>query len=257
MRKTIRLTGRRQLARSSAAIAMREVGGKKVLTFTIAEKNAFKGFPQSARVMVKLVESKQMELVEFGTLGALKSAVDLRNQDYVDPSCQLRVASADGERLGVLLGSTKSWRLSSDQPDQMGGVRGLLNFLPAKIAPRTWKLDIDENAHPIIQIDSRIPDPRSWAKSDPVFVGTIMPAIIQEVFDDILCQDDPQDTEWMNDWLKWAEGIMPGSPPPGNGNTKKERREWIDGLTDSFCRRHKLSDRIIDQLAGTAQGATA
>lgn len=250
MRRTIRLTGRRQLDRKSAAIAIREVGGKKLLTFTFADEKAFKGFPASARLQVRLDENKQLELIDLGTVGSPKTAVELENQNYIDPTCMLRVAKADGENFGVLLGSTGSWRLQSDNPNQNGGVRGLLNFLPGKIAPRTWKLNIDENAHPIIQVDSRIPDPRSWAKSDPVFVGTIMPAVIHQIFDDILCHDNPQDFEWMRDWLQWADGLMTGEPLPEKPDVA-ERRKWIDALIDSFCQRHKLSDRIVDQLLAT------
>lgn len=248
MHRAIRLTGRKQLPRACVNVSMREVGGKKILTMTIADPKQFKAFPANARVMVKLVEAKQMELVDFGTLDNPKSAVELANQGYVDPSCQLRVANANIDRLGVLLGSTQSWRLSSDAPEENGGVRGLLNFLPAKIAPRTWKLDIEENSHPVIRIDSRIPDPRAWAKSDPTFVGTIMPAIIHQVFDDILTHDTPEDTDWMNDWLRWADGLMPGNIRPQQPDIR-ERREWIDGLIDTFCQRHKLSDRIVDHLA--------
>ena len=252
MRRTIRLTGRKQLPRNCVDLTIRVVAGKKVLAMTIADTATFKAFPASARVMIKLIETKQMELVEFGTLGKLSSVVDLFNQDYVDPSCQLRIASAEGQRLGVLLGSTKSWRLTSDSPDQLGGVRGLLNFLPAKIAPRTWKLNINEDSHPIIEIDKRIPDPKSWARKDPIFVGTVMPAIIYQVFDDIFSHESPEETDWMNDWLRWAEGLMPGGILPQHENVV-ERRAWIDALVDTFCIRHKLSDRIVNQLAGTAQ----
>ena len=252
MRRTIRLTGRKQLSRSSINLSLRDVAGKKILTLAIANPAAFKAFPSTARVMVKLIETKQMELVEFGTLGSLKSAVDLSNQDYSDPSCQLRIASADSTQFGVLLGSTRSWRLSSDAPEQAGSVRGILSFLPAKIAPRTWKLHIKEDTHPVIEIDNRIPDPRTWAKKDPIFVGTVMPAVIHQVFDDILSQENPEETEWMNDWLVWAERLMPGGNPPQSANIK-ERRDWIDGLIDTFCKRHKLSDRIIDHLPGVLQ----
>lgn len=252
MRRTIRLTGRKQLSRSSVNLSLHDVAGKKVLTLALVNPAAFKAFPSNARIMVKLFETKQMELVEFGTLGSLKSAVDLSNQDYVDPSCQLRIASSDSARYGVLLGSTQSWRLSSDNPEQAGSVRGILNFLPAKIAPRTWKLHINEDTHPVIEIDNRIPDPRTWAKKDPIFVGTVMPAIIHQVFDDILSQENPEETEWMNDWLRWAEALMPGGNPPQKPDIK-ERRIWIDGLIDTFCKRHKLSDRIIDHLPGAPQ----
>jgi hypothetical protein len=255
MRRTIRLTGRKELPRNSAAISLRDVGGKKLLTLTIQNPKTFKRFPQTARVEVRLIENKQMELVDFGALGALNNVVELGNQAFGDPSCQLRIASSATDNLGLLLGSTKSWRLNSDDPDKQGTVRGLLDFLPAKIAPRTWRLRIEENVRPLIEIDNRIPDPRAWAKSDPVFIGTIMPAIIHQLFDDILSHQSPEDTEWMNDWLRWADMLMAGNTPPPYPNEVRTRREWIDSLIDTFSRRHNLSDRIVDRLLEQGKAA--
>ena len=97
MRRTIRLTGRRQLPRSSVAVTMRDVSGKQVLTCAIRDAQAFKGFPISARLEVRLVENKQVELVDFGTIGSPKHAVDLQNQSFVDPGVQLRVDAVVGQ----------------------------------------------------------------------------------------------------------------------------------------------------------------
>lgn len=248
MRRTIRLTGRRQLPVSCANVGMRDIGDKRVVTLAIADNNAFRGFPRSARITLKLVENKQMELLDFGTLDAPKAVADLKNPTFGDPSCQLRIADAGTNHLGILLGSTKPWRLESNKTPRQGGVRGILHFLPKDIAPRAWRLAIQENSHPVVEIDKRIPNPRSWAKSNPVFVAAVLPAIIQQVFEDVLSKPDPGDIEWMNDWLRWAETLMPGNPPPKSDADQNERSEWIEGLVDSFCRHHRLSDRIVDDL---------
>ncbi len=108
-----------------------------------------------------------------------------------------------------------------------------MDFNAAKIAPRTWRLRIEENVRPLIEIDNRIPDPGSWAKSDPVFIGTIMPAIIHQLFDDILSHQFPEDTEWMKDWLRWADTLMAGNIPPPYPNEVRTRREWIE-LSDRY-----------------------
>lgn len=248
MRRTIRLTGRKQLPVSCTNVAIRDIGAKKVVTLAIADKSAFRGFPQSARLTLKLVENKQMELLDFGTLGAPKPVADLKNLTFSDPSCQLRIADTGADHLGILLGNTNSWRLESDRAPKEGGVRGILRFLPKNIAPRAWRLDIQENAHPVVEIDERIPDPRSWARNNPVFVAAVLPSIIQMIFEDILSKPDPGDFAWMNDWLRWAEALMPGYPAPKHDSDHKERSEWIDRLIDSFCQRHRLSDRIVNDM---------
>lgn len=254
MRRTIRLTGRRQLPASCAEVQIKEVGAKRVVTLAVADPSVFRGFPESAQITLRLVENKQMELLDFGSLGSLKSTVDLKNPMFGDPSCQLRVAATADDRVGLLLGSSKTWRLNSEKTPQQGSVRGILRFQPSDIAPRAWKLDIQENAHPIVLVDKRIPNTRAWAKSNPVFVAAVLPAIVQFVFEDILSQTDPTETEWMNDWLRWANSLMPSNVPPQDGEDHKARQAWIDQLIEAFCIRHKLSDRIIDELvAGVPQ----
>lgn len=249
MRRTIRLTGRRQLPASCADVSFRDVGVKRLVTLSIKDPAALKGFPPNARLTLRLVENKQMELLDFGTVGTPKPAVELTNSSFGDPSCQLRIAATTADHLGLLLGSTRTWRLNSDRTPEQGSVRGILRFQPASIAPRAWKLDIQENAHPVVLVDKRINDPRTWAKNDPVFVSCVLPAILHMVFDDILSKPDPGDTEWVADWLRWADMVMPGNKPPNDHHQDtKARHDWIELLVESFCQRHRLSDRIVNEL---------
>ncbi|ESX34543.1 MULTISPECIES: hypothetical protein [unclassified Mesorhizobium] len=251
MHRTIRLTGRRQLAKSSVAVRVTEVGEKRLLTIAITDPKVFRGFPEDARISVRLTENKQMESVQFGAVGSPRHATEINNTSFGDPSCQLRVASASTDQLGLLLGSSDSWRLNSEKEHQEGGSKGILRFLPKDIAPRVWKLDIQENAHPVVQIDKRIPDARTWVRTDPVFISAVLPAILYQVFDDVLSQDSPQDTPWMKDWIMWADSVMPGKPPPASSDEVGDRRRWIEDLIDSFCQRHHLSDRIVDMLTAS------
>jgi hypothetical protein len=229
-------------------VSIRDVGSKRVVTLAIADPTAFKGFSQDARLTLRLVENKQMELLDFGTIGAPETIAELSNTSFGDPSCQLRVAETKPDHLGLLLGSTKTWRLNSDRTPQDGSVRGILRFQSADIAPRAWKLDIQEDTHPLVMVDKRINDPRTWAKTNPVFVACVLPAILQMVFDDILSKPDPTDIEWMADWLRWADSVMPGNKPPEDNQDASARHDWVEQLIESFCQRHRLSDRIIDEM---------
>jgi hypothetical protein len=86
MRRRIRLTGRRQLSRSSVELKIAEVPGKRLLTLGIAEKRSFQGFPADARVSVKLFENKLVEIADFGPLGSLNPVVEIKNKAFVAPS---------------------------------------------------------------------------------------------------------------------------------------------------------------------------
>jgi hypothetical protein len=247
MRRRVRLTGRRQLARSAVNVRIVEVGSKRVVTFGIADAGVLSHFPADARILLRLQENKLVELLDFGAIGEPRYTADLSFQDFVAPTCQLRIASSGADRHGILLGSTDSWTLRADADEDDKARRGILLFLPSKIAPRPWSLDIRDNDYPVVYIDERIPDGRSWARTDPVFLNAILPAVMTKVFDDILGQPEPPDIDWISDWLRWAESLMPGSKPPFGG-TAKEKREWIDSLVDSFCQRHHLSDGLVRHL---------
>ena len=248
MRKRIRLTGRRQLARASVATKVVEVGDKKLVSLTIANPKVFARMPESARVKLRLIENKIPETLDFGTLGNLKTVVPLKNECYSAPSCQLRVVASEDDRRGILLGSTDQWTLRVGGTDESGaGSEGILYFQPHGIAPRTWKVDVREDDYPIVYIDKKIPDARTWVRNDPIFLSCVLPAIVREVFDDILFASAPPEQAWARDWLGWAEVLMPGKPPPW-ADGRAQKQAWIADLLDSFCQRHGMLDLLSVKL---------
>lgn len=252
MRRNIRLSGRKQLPANSISVTSDRKDEELLLNITHINDSEFKSFPPSAEVELRLTENKRVSIVSLGTLGAMKRSV-VADGFFLQPMCQLRVVSKDSGTWGLLLGSTSAWRLGvkkADEKEQL--VTGLLNFLPSKIRPRTWKLSIEEDVHPRFEVDDRIPDPEAWARSNTIFLGTVLPAILYQVFDDILGQEYRDQKQWMKDWLEWANTLMPGSAPPAHDETVAAKREWIDNLIDTFCHRHALSDKLVDELIEVA-----
>ncbi len=253
MRKRIRLTGRRQLPRSCVAIKVVEVGAKRLVALTIADQKAFAKLPETARIKLRLNENKVAETLEFGTLGDMKTTAELKNSWYSAPSCQLRVVASDGTRRGILLGSTDEWTLrTGNQDDEGTASEGILFFQSHDIAPRIWVLNVRENDYPIVYIDKRIPDSRTWVRNDPIFLSCVLPAILRELFEDILATNAPPEQAWVKDWLGWADTLMPGKVPPWTEG-RSQRQAWIDDLLDTFCQRHNVLELLIGSLK---QGAT-
>ena len=248
MRRRVRLTGRRQLARSSVKAKIHDSEGKKLVSMTIANPAAFKGMPESARVKLRLFENKFSETLEFGTIGKMRTVAEIKDGAFAVPSCQLRVVASEGDRNGLLLGSTSPWTLRIGGDDKSGKAsEGILLFQPLDIAPRTWKLNIREDEFPVVYVDKSIPDARTWVRNDPVFVSCVLPAIIREIFESILMQDARPDKAWENDWLVWAESLMSGKAVPWSDD-RKQRWEWVDDLLDSFCQRHGTLKLLVDRL---------
>jgi hypothetical protein len=247
MRRRIRLTGRKQLARSCVTVKAFQLPGKRMLGLALADPAAFKIFPGDARISVRLYENKMVELVDFGTLKSPKTSVELKNDIFSAPSCQLRIAAADPEKQGILLGSTDTWTLEAGNEEPGKSKKGILLYKPAKIGPRAWKLDLRDHEYPIIYVDERIPNASLWARTDPVFVNAVFPAVISQIFREILAQPSAKDIDWMKDWILWAENLMPGKKIPLSGQDN-EKETWTEDVIDSFCRRHHLSDSLVKHL---------
>ena len=246
MRRRIRLTGRRQLPHSSVDVRIFPTDDpqKKLISLSIIKKDPFQSFPLNARVRLRLFENKFFKTLEFGTVGELKYIADLENISFSAPSCQLRVVASDEHRRGLILGSTKTWTLRDSDEDKR---EGILMFKPSDIAPRTWKLEIREDDHPVVYIDTKIKDPGTWARNDPVFISCVLPSIIREVFEDILCIHGDTEQEWSNDWLQWADSLMPGKSRP-SPDDRDEFQKWVNYLLDAFCLKHCTLDTLLDRL---------
>jgi len=253
MRRRIRLTGRKQIPHSSIEVKVFEVGPeKKVISLSILRPERFQSFPGSARVKLRMFENKFFETIEFGTLDEQQSPYieDLQNTAFSAPSCQLRIVASDGDRKGVLLGSTKTWTLRSNDERAKGSKKGILMFMPKDIAPHTWRLDFRDDDYPVVYIDNRIADSGTWARNNPIFVSCVLPAVIREVFEHIFLDfDDDSEPEWVRDWLRWADSLMPGRPLPFLDDLE-QKRGWIEDLITSFCRKHSTLDRLLEHMKG-------
>jgi hypothetical protein len=155
------------------------------------------------------------------------------------------VADPGTAQKGLLLGSTDSWTLRGDDQNDSGS-KGILQFLAADTQPQAWKLEIRESDYPLVRVDSRIPNAALWARNDPIFVGTALPAVVRQVFDEVLRGEYADDVPWVADWLKWAAAILPAQAPPVGEDDKPARLEYLERLLDSFCARHDLADKLLE-----------
>jgi hypothetical protein len=240
MRRSIRLTGRKQLPQAAFSVQLSDNMGKSVATLALRGASDLDGYPPNAEIRVKLVENKLVEVLKFGTVANPSTSADLAESSFRAPSCQVRIVSRDRAGDGKLLGSTSTWTLKAGgEPD------GILLFQPSNIQPLLWKLDIRDSGdeYPILYVDERIPDAGLWAKSDPLFSAAVLPSVIREVMRYVLQDAVPEDG-WELDWLKWTGSLMPGSFPPF-GKPPSDQEEWITQLVQTFSLRHELSGKVL------------
>jgi hypothetical protein len=240
------LTGRRQLSKSAVRVTLSELSGDPLVVVSVAHPEAFKPFPHDAKVSLRLVENKGVEIVDLGTVGKLHASRKLQSRELTAPSCQLRIADPGHKAKGLLLASTDTWTLRGDDDKNNQKSRGILQFLAADTAPQPWKLQINENDYPLVLVDKRIPNAGLWARNDPVFVGTALPIIVRQIFDEILRGEYSDDTPWVVSWLQWADVILSGVRPSIPEEDRVARLDYLDRLVDSFCSKHDLATKLLE-----------
>lgn len=253
MRRNIGYTGRKTLDRSVVEVELHKTEAGKHVTLTLADPAAFDTLPSSSRVKLRLFENQFSETVLFGSLGKVANGVErveLKNHDaFTAPSAQLRVVEASGVRRGLVLGSTKRWTLRMEGDDKKGNIcDGLLGLEVSDISPRAWKVDVRDDEHPIVYIDSKIKKPEALAQSDEVFLSCVLPAVIREIFDDIYNSDQDSNQQWIEDWVEWADSLS--EIKFSSLESYEEYREWVQDLIEEFCRQHDLLKMLVQRLEG-------
>lgn len=248
MRRRIRLTGRRQLAKSSVNVRLAEIGGRQLVTMTVADPNVFRGFAPEAKVSLRLIENKRVEVVDFGTIRRMSATKELRSRNLVAPSCQLRIADPGTGEKGLLIASTDGWTLRGENEQEPQSSRGILNFLADDTAPQPWKLQINDEDYPLVRVDERIPNAAMWAKTDPKFLGVALPMIVRQIVDEILRGKHSDDLPWVSAWLQWAEALLPNEARPDESDDAA-RENYIERLLDTFCGKHELADKLLVAVA--------
>lgn len=238
MRRTIHLTGRRQIPTSAFDFEITDLDGRKVAYLSARNIKVLEGYPASSVVKVKLVENKLVETLEYGPISKLSTVTELSQESFQAPSCQIRIVGRDGENSGKLLASTRPWTFKSDAETE-----GILLFQAADTAPRLWRLEIREQERPILYVDKNIPNVSTWSKSDPVFAACIFPHVIERVFSTVLDERSRPEDGWMAEWLDWADSMMPGAEAPFSD--VEAHAKWIDSLIDTFAAKHKLAASVL------------
>ena len=245
MRRTIHLSGRKELPVSCFDVDIREAGENAIVCLTILRdpdgRSPLDRFPANAELRLKLSENNMIEVLRFGTVAKPIGTASAERGRFTTPSCQLRVI--DPEVPGKLLGST---RTRVHKPD--GQTDGILHFIPYDIAPRLWELHFPEDNYPILRVDREVPNAAAWASSDPTFLACTLPAVVEMVMMRILDLDSAPEDGWMYDWLHWSESIQPGAEKPPFGGSHERKSEWIAHLVDGFARRHDLAALVRREL---------
>ena len=262
MRERIRLSGRKQITRSTFSLTFREKNGIPVKFTLSLSDEFFANFSPDSEVRIRFTEGKQTETVSFGALDEIRKGVvtkEFENTKYfADPFCQLRISDVSGASAGKILGSTDRWKLrASEGGKRDSGMTGILPFASGDTDPLPWYVEFPgDSSGPILRLDNKIPHPSVWVTKDPVFCTCVLPAVVQIVLRKILAlgEEGWREQEWIQNWLFWAENIHAGVFAQGNQDVPVifedsfDQDGWTRDLAGEFCRNHKFLERLVSDI---------
>ena len=248
MRSTVRLTGRRTVPVNSVEVKLIDDRPQRI-RFARLHQHHFNKFPRDSVLKLRLFENKASETVLLGSRADLDQVMErpLTNR-FSRPSCQLRIVQQSHPKRGLLLGSTPKWTIDSSKDGSNDTEnRGILKLAVDDISPKCWSLEFPESDYPTVYLNSAIPNPKRWARTDPVFVGFVLPIVIRQIFDHIFQTEEYGEIGWMRHWVEWARDNS-ANDPPLYGATSQDKELWIDRVIDSFSLKNKILGRFVDTL---------
>jgi len=128
--------------------------------------------------------------------------------------------------------------------------RSAIAVLSRPLDQLSWKVDIEKNQQPELIINSRIPDFMEKIKSNPLYRGLIIPAVMKQVLTYYMLNNDSDDTDdedkYRKQWLELAEDY--NDQRPDEEDSMYTKMNWLDGVIENFSTKYKFSDQLIDQI---------
>lgn len=239
---TIALTGRRNLPQSAFNFDWENIGNGATCIFEILDREVVKDLPRNSRVRILMAENKNVHLADFGTLDDLKTSISLPGVVLSDIKPELRIVSTQTETDGLLLASTKL-----PKSDKTGSADGILHFQPKDTTPLLWELYISETDFPVLFLSEEIEDCVSWVQSDPVFLTTVFPVVIEKVFTQIFRSEGGLEEGWMYQWILWSQQ-MGCEKFPVSGDEEDFQTQWLEPSISTILAKMDLLKGALQRL---------
>lgn len=228
-------TGAQKIKQSDVEIVLDRDGDD--LAFDASYNLASYRMPETAEVVIEAYADWTVMRFLFGTIG-MKHTPDslvLTDFDYAEGiRFRLKVLGT-GDQSGMILAEADKIRPSDLTESE--DARSFVVVRPVDLGSVVWRMVFDE-AQPVLQINERLGDWRSFLRRGPVrsmIVPEVLRQILREAIADVADDDDTD--SWSRNAMKLATASA-GSQPRVDDEDDVER--WIDEVVRKFAHRHRL-----------------
>jgi hypothetical protein len=259
IQRRINHTGRKRIDKSRVEIFIEEKSGDRRFRASVD----FNGLdlPPGAPVYIEAYQRYALQRFDCGTVGnfALPRNTALDKLDS-DLPIQFRVKVVDtvGSK-GRLIAAARGIRASNEQPDGEGRER-LLPVVSRDLGEVPWQVNFSYDSMPELALNNRIPDCINRIRQDRLFQALVLPAAVRSILLWIYWREPNNDEDgengenWATRWLDFAKSIVDEDPPdPRNTSEIEKIEEWIEDVVRKFSLKHRLCQRLIEQIGGTGE----
>ncbi|MEX2165082.1 MAG: hypothetical protein WD823_12690 [Sulfuricaulis sp.] len=243
MKRRINSTGRKNIPLDKIAIRLKDgaLGGARTFTVNLAKLTEL-GLDANGRVYVEpYIKSSSMR-VSFGTVGALSAPADTRLTEIDSGGALLfRVMVVDeaGEVGKILAAANRIHPI--DDSDEQDDQKAILPLRLRDLGEAVWQVDMESADRPELVINNRIPFLADRLKSDPLLQGTIIPHAMAEVIRAAMAEDADDELVWVQDWRKFASGLLGEEIP--EGLEQEDLDDRIENVVQKFINRMKFATK--------------
>ncbi len=258
MIRNFNYTGRRRIERQRVSVLLHDAPDGQQ-TFDAGLSLGGLELPGESVVYVEAYYRAAWMRFHFGTVNRIVPPEDRRLVGFARGSTvffRVNVVDESGE-LGLIQATADGIR--PVQPGEHAGRRSILPVDRRDLGPEIWRVNIEETAGPVLELNNRIPEVDHRARHDPIFIGLVYPSVLREVLTRAMClgaADDDEDTSgWVAQWRRFARSLHPG-PVPDTAEPEENRDEinaWVESVVRAFCARYKVLDNLLASIStGTA-----
>lgn len=252
MLRKFNYTGRRRIPRSRVDIRLKPTG--EFPSFDASLDFSGLDLPEDAVVLIEAYDKSSYMRFDYGTVGSLHAPPsrvlnEVQSRDTIFFRVKVVDISTRHGRVLAVADRLPPARLQEHASEK----ESLLGVRFSDLGEEIWHLDLTGDL-PTLELNKELGSLglREMAHSSDSFISLVLPAVVRQIFTQIVLLDGDDDFSgegWKRLWYQYAIG-MGADPEPGS--TDEARAYWINDVVSAFCRRFRVKERFRDYIVGDA-----
>ena len=225
---------------------------EEIITFPSISFFEIKGFEHNLKVVLKVKQQRQVEILDCGTVGNIRLPTGEPLKSFTDSSLKLYISVHILDPVSQKIHSSTKSPLKIIILEEELNSRSPIGVSFGITEPFLWKLEeLHEYDTPVVTFSEKIINRRK-TETDPLILTSIFPSIVEKLLLFIWDgQHQDHDEFWIEYWrkmssqlgMKWMDSHMNSSDP-------EEQGRWVEQYVEAWMQKNKniLIDKAIAGL---------